>query len=47
MQRIEELRLALLGFKKLYNECWLIERLGHRTPAHARKMACKPLEKAA
>lgn len=44
---IEELRLALLEFKRLYNECWLIERLGYRTPAQARKRACKPVEKAA
>jgi len=44
---IEQLRLALLEFKELYNERWLIERLGYRTPAQARRMACKPVEKAA
>lgn len=34
---IEELRLALLAFKKLYNERWLIERHGHRSPAAMRR----------
>lgn len=30
---VEELRLALHEWLKLYNEEWLIERHGHRTPA--------------
>jgi putative transposase len=34
---VEELRLALVEWAKLYNEQWLIERHGHRTPAQARR----------
>jgi len=34
---VEELRLALLAFKETYNECWLIERHGHRSPAQFRR----------
>ena len=30
---VKELRLALLAFKRTYNEHWLIERHGHRSPA--------------
>ena len=30
---VEELRLALIEFKRTYNEYWLIERHGHRSPA--------------
>jgi putative transposase len=33
---IEELRHALLAFKERYNQQWLIERLGYRSPAQAR-----------
>ncbi len=33
---VEELRLALLEFKELYNRAWLIERHGHQTPAAVR-----------
>jgi transposase InsO family protein len=39
---VEELRLALLEFKRLYNEQWIMERLGYRTPAQTRKDACQP-----
>jgi len=39
---VEELRLALLEFKRTYNEQWIMERLGYRTPAQARKDACRP-----
>lgn len=46
-QTLEELRLALLEFKQTYNEQWILERLGYRTPAQARKEACSPLEQAA
>jgi transposase InsO family protein len=35
-ETVEDLRLALVAFKAVYNERWLIERLGHRTPAQAR-----------
>lgn len=43
----EDLRLAVLEFKKSYNEQWIIQRLGYQTPAQARRNACKPKEKAA
>jgi putative transposase len=33
---IEELRLALLAFKQTYNQTWIIERHGYRTPAQVR-----------
>ena len=34
---VEELRLALLNFREIYNTTWLIQRLGYRTPAQARQ----------
>ena len=34
---VEELRQGLLAFKETYNQEWLIERLGFRTPAQARQ----------
>lgn len=34
---VEELRLALIDFKRTYNENWLIERHGHRSPARFRR----------
>jgi len=34
---IEELRLALLAFKESYNQSWLIERHGFKSPAQARR----------
>jgi transposase InsO family protein len=46
-ETVEQLRLALLEFKRMYNEHWIIERLGYRTPAEARKDACSPAEVAA
>ena len=33
---IEELRLALIAFKQTYNQTWIIERHGYKTPAHVR-----------
>jgi hypothetical protein len=33
----EELRLALIEFGRTYNESWLIERHGHRSPAQFRR----------
>ena len=33
---IEELRLALIAFKQTYNQSWIIERHGYRTPAQVR-----------
>ena len=32
---IEELRLALQAFRQTYNQTWIIERHGYRTPAEA------------
>jgi putative transposase len=34
---VEELRLALIDFRQTYNESWLIERHGHRSPAQFRR----------
>ena len=33
---IEELRLALIAFKQTYNQTWIIERHGYKTPAQVR-----------
>ncbi len=33
---MEQLRLALLDFKERYNQAWLVERHGHRSPAAVR-----------
>ena len=33
---IEELRLALLAFQRTYNQTWVVERHGYRTPAQVR-----------
>jgi putative transposase len=33
---VEELRRALLDFQRLYNETWIVERHGYRTPAQVR-----------
>lgn len=37
---IEELRLALLEFKKTYNEKWILEKYGYRTPNQVYRDAC-------
>jgi putative transposase len=34
---VEELRLAPIAFRRTYNEHWLIERHGHRSPAQFRR----------
>ncbi len=34
---LEDLREALIAFQKTYNEQWLIERHGHRSPAQFRR----------
>ena len=36
-ETVEQLRLALLGFKERYNQAWLAERHGLRTPAAVRQ----------
>ncbi len=33
---LEELRAALIDFRHRYNCCWIVERLGYRTPVQAR-----------
>ena len=38
-ETVEQLRLALLAFKERYNQAWLAERHGHRTPAAVRQCA--------
>ena len=35
-ETIEELRLALLEFQRHYNQTWIVERHGYRTPAQVR-----------
>lgn len=37
MAPAQELRQTLLDFKRTYNDCWRLERLGYRTPAQARR----------
>jgi transposase InsO family protein len=36
-QTIEDLRLALLEFKRTYNEQWMLEKYNYRSPAQARR----------
>ncbi len=36
-ETVQQLRLALLAFKGRYNQKWLVERHGHRTPAAVRQ----------
>ena len=44
---VEELRLALLTFKNVYNLKWMIGRHGYKTPAQVRAAQTMPLQKAA
>ena len=46
-ETVEELRLAVLEFKKTYNEKWIIQRLGYQTPSQARRNACNNPKKVA
>jgi transposase InsO family protein len=46
-ETVEQLRLAVLKFKKTYNEQWIIQKFGYQTPSQARKDACKNPQKAA
>ncbi len=34
---VEELRVALQEFRRIYNETWIIERHGYKTPAQIRR----------
>ena len=44
---VEDLRQALLKFQRTYNEHWLIERHGHRTPAAIRREQTMNMQNAA
>ena len=44
---VEELRRALLDFRRRYNESWLVERHGYRTPAQVRAEQLQPAALAA
>ena len=44
---LEELRLALLAFKQIYNQSWIIERHGYKTPAQVRADQIGQLPRAA
>ena len=44
---VEELRLALLEFKRLYNEQWILERHNYQTPTQVRLNCKQELSKAA
>ena len=44
---IEELRLALLAFRQTYNQSWIVERHGYRTPAQVRAEQAMALPMAA
>ena len=46
-ETVEQLRLAVLEFKKTYNEQWIVQRLGYQTPSQTRKNACNNPRKAA
>ena len=36
-ETVEELRLALLAFKRTYNEQWMLEKYDYRSPAQVRR----------
>ena len=36
-ETIEDLRLALLAFKRTYNEQWILEKYAYRSPAQVRR----------
>ena len=46
-ETVEDLRLALLEFRKTYNTTWLIERHGFITPAAVRQNQLQPAALAA
>lgn len=46
-ETVEELRQALLAFRKTYNDTWLIERHGFLSPAEYRRQRLQPLAQAA
>ena len=46
-ETVEELRLAVLAFRRCYNETWILERHGYRTPAAIRTAQTRPAALAA
>ena len=46
-ETVEELRKAVLKFKKTYNKQWIIQRLNYQTPSQARQNACPHPKKVA
>src|SRR3954449_12144475 len=44
---VAELRLALIAFKRTYNQTWIIERHGYKTPAQIRDDQIGPMPMAA
>jgi DUF1365 family protein len=43
----EQLRQALLEFKRTYNQSWILQRHGYKTPAQIRREQIGPLLKVA
>jgi putative transposase len=46
-ETVEELRLALQQFRQIYNQTWIVERHGYRTPAQVRAAQLDQLPMAA
>jgi putative transposase len=46
-RNLEELRIAVSDFRDRYNNNWIVERLGYRTPLQARRDLCLELRVAA
>ena len=46
-ETIEDLRQALLAFRRTYNEEWIIQRHGYRTPAQVRREQITAMQTAA
>jgi transposase InsO family protein len=46
-ETIEELREALLAFQRTYNDEWIIQRHGYRTPAQVRQQQTATMQEAA
>jgi putative transposase len=46
-ETIEDLRLALLDFRQIYNTAWIVERHGYKTPEQVRTEQLQPAAKAA
>ena len=44
---VEELRLALIAFKRTYNQSWILERHGYKAPAQVRAEQISPMPMAA